>query len=792
MTDVSIRVGIKITGIVQGVGFRPFVYRLAHELNLSGSVLNNSEGVTIEAQASAKVINHFKQQLSESPPPLARIDNISMFELPLSNSVNGFTIIHSENNADAVVAVSADKSSCDDCIADITDASSRHFRYPFTNCTNCGPRYSIIKALPYDRKHTSMAGFAMCKACAAQYQDPLNRRYHAQPVSCPDCGPEVSFKNTDLSLHNHSLDAIAQTVAALKAGKIIAIKGLGGFHLVCDASNNASVATLRERKHRPAKPLAIMVKNRNVAQQLVQGNSVEWTTLESQERPIVVMRKHAQADVTISELVAPNIDRLGIFLPYTPLHHLLLQQLDTPLVMTSANLSGEPIITDSKDIAAKLGSVVDYILDHNRPILNGCDDSVVQIVNNRLQVIRLARGYAPLSLYCPTAINKPTLGVGAQQKNTVCFGFEHNLFLSPHIGNLVSIEAESYFHNTLSTFSRLYHFNAEQIAHDLHPDYFTSHWAKSSTHTAINTDTKIGQPQTIAVQHHYAHVLAMLAENNTTEKAVAFTFDGTGLGADNTLWGGEILLADAHDFERIGHLKPFKLIGGEQAIKQPVRLLLSVLLEKYSMQQILKLNIPAISRLTSFSLSNLCKVWQSIPATNSTSSIGRLFDVVAVLIDLVDKVQYEGQAGILIETAANQALNPEFEHCEFKNIEVTNGDINPQAVNFQMTLIDQQWDTVALIDQIVTAATCQPLTPHRQALIAKAFMDTLADMVCDVAKQHPTLPIILTGGVFQNRYLSERCETQLLAQGNKLMQNKLVPINDAGIALGQTWFAIHN
>ncbi|MFT5790053.1 MAG: hydrogenase maturation protein HypF [Shewanella sp.] len=778
MTQSTQRVCIKITGIVQGVGFRPFVYRLAHELKLSGSVLNNSEGVTIEAQASTDVINEFKRRLIQEPPPLARIDNISIVEQATIEAEQHFCIIHSENTTDAVVAVSADKCTCVDCIADIDDPLSRYFRYPFTNCTNCGPRYSIINALPYDRKNTSMAHFSMCQTCESEYQDPLNRRYHAQPVSCPDCGPSLSFKQPDLALQRSQLDPLEQTVQALKAGKIVAVKGLGGFHLVCDASNHHSVETLRARKHRPAKPLAIMVKNVQIAKQLVEGNEAEWLTLTGNERPIVVMRKKSQPTIAISSLVAPNIDRLGIFLPYTPLHHLLLQQIDSPLVMTSANLAGEPIITASGDIASKLGHVVDYILDHNRPILNGCDDSVVQHINNRLQILRLARGYAPLSIYSPKRITSATLGLGAQQKNTVCFGFEHNLFLSPHIGDLVSIEAERYFHDTLNTFSRLYHFKAKQLVHDLHPDYFTSRWA----------ETLVDAPKS-SVQHHYAHVLSVLAENKSSEQVLAFAFDGTGLGTDDTLWGGEVLLADVHNYQRIAHLKPFKLIGGEQAIKQPVRLLLSILLEKYSLQQIMQFKIPAIENLSSLALTNLSKVWQTTSTTNSTSSIGRLFDVVAVLLNLVDKIQYEGQAGILLESVANKARTTSAIKYTDNKQDVNNTKSN----SFEMRLsTDNQWDSTALIEQILDAVMSQPLTQARVASIAKAFMDTITDMVCDVANQYPQLPIVLTGGVFQNRYLSERCENQLQMQGNKLMLSGLVPINDAGIALGQTWHAIHN
>ncbi len=782
MTLALTRVEIKITGIVQGVGFRPFVYRLAHQLALSGSVLNNSEGVTIEAQANEDTIEQFKRLLA-SPPPLARIDSFEAKQIPLVTAAEQFSIIHSQNNADAIVAVSADKCTCDDCFADISNPKSPYFRYPFTNCTNCGPRYSIINNLPYDRINTSMATFDMCPACEKEYRDPLNRRYHAQPVSCANCGPQLRFCNTNLGIISSKTDPLIQTVEALKSGKIIAIKGLGGFHLVCDATNNESVKTLRQRKIRPAKPLAIMVKNSQIAKKLVTGNNTEWQTLASNERPIIVMQKRRNPELEISNMIAPDIDRLGIFLPYTPLHNMLLQLIDCPLVMTSANLSGEPIITEGIDVASKLGHIVDHILDHNRPILNGCDDSVVQVINNRLQILRLARGYAPLSIYNPQYIDKPTLALGAQQKNTLCFAFGHNLFLSPHIGDLVSIEAERYFHDTLTTFSRLYHFKAKELVHDMHPNYFTSQWAAEDDST---TKTE--------VQHHYAHVLSVLAENKTTEQVLAFTFDGTGLGNDNSLWGGEVLLADAYNYQRIAHLSPFKLIGGEQAIKQPIRLLTSILLEKYSPEEIAALKLPAIERLSENHFNNLCTVWRNTSPKNLTSSIGRLFDVVAVMLNLVDNIQYEGQAGILLETAANRVTTSiDMNITQGRISEESRGNVAETNSSFKLHLTqDNQWPTIELIEQLVAEINKMPLTSDRTNVIAKAFMDCIANMIGDVAKDFKSTPIVLTGGVFQNRYLSECCERLLIAQGNQIMQPNLVPINDAGIALGQAWFAIHN
>ncbi|GIU26105.1 carbamoyltransferase HypF [Shewanella schlegeliana] len=784
------RLQLKITGIVQGVGFRPFVYRLAHELNLTGNVLNNSEGVTIEAQGHPAELALFEAAFRKQPPPLARIDSIEVTPLPIMDDCGLFSIVHSEKESLAVVAVSSDKCTCDDCFNDIANINDRHFRYPFTNCTNCGPRYSLINALPYDRPNTAMADFDMCPECKSAYLDPMDRRYHAQPVSCPDCGPQLSFKQADLTLVSSKESALEDAIEALLNGKILAIKGIGGFHLVCDATNDSCVSLMRQRKSRPAKPFAVMVENIEAAKKLVTGSTAEWQVLSSAERPITLMRKIDAHNVepSLSQLVAPRIDRLGIFLPYTPLHQLLLNGVKRPLVMTSANLSGEPIITDSVAINSKLSHVIDNILDHNRPILNGCDDSVVQVINDNLQVLRLARGYAPLSFYSEQALNESILAVGAQQKNSICFGFNHNLFLSPHIGDLVSIEAEEYFHHTLNTFSRLYGFDANCLIHDNHPDYATSRWAQSQ-------DVK----RTAAIQHHYAHVLSVMAANKITTPVLGFSFDGTGLGDDKTLWGGELLSCDVHKYQRLCHLSTFALIGGEQAIKQPVRLLLAILLEKYSPEQIKLLDIPALKTLSPTMFNNLVKLWQA-KTSIKTSSIGRLFDAVAVALGMISDTQYEGEAGILIETAANSVntiYKPNFfeSHSKLQPLHSKARETiaeHDESIRFVIKLTNGQWDSSDLLCQIVEQMTLKPPTPQRVALISKAFMDALCDMVCQSVKAHLETPIVLCGGVFQNRYLLERCEKQLTAQGNQLLSSHKVPINDAGIALGQLWYAMHN
>ncbi len=763
------RVRLEITGIVQGVGFRPFVYRWAIELGLLGFTFNHSKGVTVELQGSDAAINAFIETLSQTPPPLARIDSLSEIELPLEDC-DSFEIQHSQADAKAVVAVSSDKSSCQECLDEIMDPSNRHYQYPFTNCTNCGPRYTLIRALPYDRPNTAMANFAMCDACAAAYQDPLDRRYHAQPVSCPQCGPQLSLLSAEQSLVGEKNAALEQAVELLTQGKTLAIKGLGGFHLVCDATNDEAVQRLRRRKQRPAKPFAVMCASLEMAKTLARGSEAEWQLLQSAERPITLLQK-APHQGALSPAVAPGIDRLGLFLPYTPLHQLLLVRLNRPLVATSANRSGEPIITHAADIFERLAGVVDAVLDHNREILNGCDDSVVQMIDDKLQVIRLARGYAPLTLAMPEAVPQETLAVGAQQKNSIAFGFDHNLVLSPHIGDLFSLEAEQYFTDTLATFKRLYQFSPKLLVSDKHPDYASTQWAQQECQ---QQNKVISYTQ---VQHHYAHILSVMAVNQITDKVLGFSFDGTGLGDKRQLWGGEAMLADVANYQRVAHLSPMALIGGEQAIKDPRRIMLALLFERYSPEEIKALPLNAIEALPSSLIGNLHTLWHKGVATQMTSSIGRLFDAAACLLDLMQTTQFEGQAGMLIEAKANA---------------VTEAQLSQSGIGFTLKQIDGVWQLSALWQEMVDALLHWQDKPDGISLIARAFMNALAQAVTDCAAKHKGLDVVLCGGVFQNRYLLSETRKRLNMAEIKVLDSDQVPVNDGGIALGQLWYAIHS
>lgn len=790
------RCQLHVTGIVQGVGFRPFVYRYALEFQLTGTVLNNAKGVTIELQGNDENLTRFITVLNTTPPPLARIDNISQIPLPILLSETTFEIIKSDSHEDddpsspigALVAVSADKSTCQDCLNDMHNPDVRHFGYAFTNCTNCGPRYTIINALPYDRHNTAMADFDMCPECAKEYQNPLERRYHAQPVSCPACGPRLSLKTpqgeyilpsaSNISAPELSTDLAVLTAAAdrLRQGQILAIKGLGGFHLICDARSDNAVNALRLRKQRQAKPLAVMMADITMAQHYVTGTDAEWRVLSSQERPIVLMSSRAEHDLSLA--VAPNLNKLGVFLPYTPLHHLLLGLFKGPLVATSANVSGEPIITDCDELISHLSHVVDAIVDHNRPIVNGCDDSVVQVIQPQLdssaevQVLRLARGYAPLSFPLEIPLTQSILAVGAQQKNAIALGFGNNVFLSPHIGDLFSVSAEQYFERTLATFARLYHFTPNLIICDKHPDYAPSRWAEMHSNSSVKlSDTR--QNQCLSVQHHHAHVLSVMAVNQYRDPVLGFSFDGTGLGDDGSLWGGEVLLTTLDKAQRLVHFEPIALLGSEQAIKQPVRLLLALLFEQMSLDAVLALQLPILNNMRPNTLTNLHKIWQNGSAIK-TSSVGRLFDALACALGLIETTLFEGQAGMAIEAAANRA-----------------DALALEVISLNLPLDIDQWRSSEMFKQIVELITAQPLTDNRCYAIARAFLHTLGDAICDYAAQYQHLPTVLCGGVFQNKYLLEYCLSKLSAQGNKVLSSKQIPINDGGIALGQLWYGIH-
>ncbi|PKQ75347.1 carbamoyltransferase HypF [Aeromonas sobria] len=783
MTATRLRREFHIDGIVQGVGFRPFVYGLALRHGLTGYVLNDANGVTIGAEGSPEQLASFARELRELAPPLSRIDHFSERALPRDADPDHnpdydgqFHIKASQQQSAATVAISSDQGMCEACATDVANPKDRHHHYPFTNCTHCGPRYTIIRRLPYDRPHTAMADFAMCPRCAAAYENPLDRRYHAQPVSCPECGPHLSWRSGRGDALAEREDALQAAARALQAGALIAVKGMGGYHLMCDARNEQSVARLRTLKRRERKPLAVMMSSLAKAKLHVTGFEAEWQLLASQARPITLLRKRKNDDrlsesqqpaAPLAEGIAPGIPYLGVMLPYTPLHQLLLDACAMPLVATSANGRGSPILIECEAVVRELGGEIDGILDHNRPILHPCDDSLVQWAGGRRQTLRLARGYAPCTPSLKAAVKVPLLAVGAQQKNQLALAFGRQRIYSPYIGDLHSLPMQGHFEQTLATFRDLYDLKPELLVSDRHPGYLSHQWAKDYCREQGATH--------LEVQHHHAHLLGVMAEHNITGPVLGVAFDGTGLGDDGTLWGGELLIADVQGFERVAHLAPFKLIGGEAAIREPVRQLLGLLFESYGVDEISALDIPLINKLPPERISNLHQLWRLGRNAPYTSSIGRLFDAVAALLGVIDTPDYEGEAGLLLEAAALQ--------------------LPPDELPFPLVFGLHQSAEGPL--QIEWAELLNLLINERRkgtstARLAAGFIRAISALVIALAERFHGYPVALGGGVFQNRVLMDLLVPALEAAGRQVLTSETLPLNDGGIAAGQLWFAIHH
>ncbi len=742
-----------IEGIVQGVGFRPSVYKIAKKLNLKGYVLNSGEGVIVEIEGENR--DKFIDILKNNLPPLAKIDKVTFEKLPLKN-YRDFEIIHSKNSSKTTF-ISPDISICDECLKEMFDEKNRRYLYPFINCTNCGPRYTIIENIPYDRKNTSMKKFKMCEKCEKEYNNPLDRRYHAQPISCYECGPRLSLKwkvengeweeesgsrkervgsrkeGVEKRVEERSEEVIQifkKITKFLKNGKIGAIKGLGGFHLVCDATNKEAVKKLRERKNRPYKPFAMMFKDIEQIKKYCEINEFEEKLILCKEKPIVVVKKKIDL-----KGIADNIDRYGVFLPYTPIHYLLFEFIDFPIVATSANISNEPIIRSFEELNEKLGDVVDFVLDYDRDIVNACDDSVICGVDEKILTYRLSRGYAPKSFSIDKKIKPNILAVGANQKNTIALSFKDKVILSPHIGDLLTIDAVEYFERTIETFKRLYSFKPDIIIGDLHPEYESTKWAK-------NQNLPFYQ-----IQHHYAHILSAMFEFNLKGEFLAFSFDGTGYGEDKNIWGGEVFIANENSFKRLYHFKYFSLVGGEKAVKNPSLMAVNLL---KNIDENLAKNYKEFNLVKNLDDKNFLK----------TSSMGRIFDIVAYLGGYIDKNHYEGYSGMRIESFYNENLKTDKRLWAIENEEIDISELIRFVVKNRGNL----------------------------ELIATTFLNTLADIIISISKDID-LPVILSGGVFQNKTLMK----SILNKSNKKIYfNQNTPINDGGISLGQIKWGIDN
>lgn len=759
----SQRLRLLVQGIVQGVGFRPFVYTLAGRWSLAGFVRNDSEGVTIEIEGPARKLACFQQALRKEAPPLARIDELAAQTLPALGETH-FAILESLPGSTRHTLASPDVATCDACLRELFDPGDRRYHYPFINCTDCGPRFTIVQDLPYDREKTTMRIFPLCPDCLHEYRDPLNRRFHAQPNACPHCGPHLRFRGQAGSLPG---DAIETAARALAQGAILALKGLGGYHLACDALDQEAVLRLRKRKGREGRPFAVMVPDLETARRLCDICEEEAALLQSSRRPIVLLQKRSAC--ALASAVAPACDTLGIMLPYTPLHALLLRQYaaitdrsPAVLVMTSGNLSDEPIVYRDEAAAALLGVIADGILTHNRPIEARCDDSVLRVAASGTQFLRRSRGYTPEPLSLPWEFPLPLLATGAQMKHTFCLGQSHQAFLSQHIGDLSHMEALLSFRESLAHLQRLFAIHPEVIAYDLHPEYL-------ATKYALETEIE----QQIGVQHHHAHIASVMAEHGLSEPLIGIAADGTGYGTDGALWGGEILVGDLRHVERFLHLAYLPLPGGEQAVRQGWRMAAVYLARAYG-DDFLALPLPFVQRLDRRKWQVLAQMIAHGVNSPLTSSLGRLFDAVAALLGLRDEALYEGQAASELEVQARLVGRLPQDEARYP---------------FRFGTEERTLDVVPMIQAIVQDLLQRQAAP----LIAWRFHASLAEMLAQAARvvrqQTGLDTLALSGGVFQNRLLLELLIARLRGMGFTVYINRRVPPNDGGISLGQAAIA---
>ena len=744
------RLKINIQGVVQGVGFRPFVYRLANELDLKGRVGNSPQGVQIDLEGDNENLEKFLNRLESDKPPLASINSTEIDRLEEIIGYKDFTVRTSDNNGDKSALVLPDTATCHDCLSEIFDPTDRRHRYPFTNCTNCGPRYSIIHTLPYDRANTTMQIFPMCKKCRDEYEDPANRRFHAQPNACPECGPHLELWDKSgkvLAMHDDALLAACETI---RQGKIVALKGLGGFQLLVDARDDHAVRRLRKRKNREEKPFALMYPSLDNAAIDCDITSVEKNLLLSPQSPIVLLQK-LNNNTNLADNVAPDNPYLGVMLPYTPLHYLLMHELQFPVIATSGNLSDEPICIDEHEALHRLKNIADLYLVHNRPIARQVDDSVVRVMNGSAMVVRNARGYAPTPVELMGSVAS-TLAVGAHLKNSVAIARGNFAFAGQHIGDLETTEAFEAMKKTTVSLSKIYDFKQEAVVCDLHPDYLSTRFAENS-----------GLPIR-KVQHHLAHVLSCMADNKISEPVLGVSWDGTGLGPDKTVWGGEFIAVDGRAAERVAHLRLFPLPGGDKAVKEPRRTALGLLYEIYGSDIFGMDELAPLRAFEKPEIAILQKALENKINTPLTSSTGRLFDAVSSILGICHISRYEGQAAMMLEYAGNSKATEQRYHYEIHN-------------DKSKFIID--WEP--MIREILRDCRGK-ISPGR---IASRFQNTLADIILSVCNSIGQENIVLTGGCFQNKYLTEKTISRLESAGFKPYRHHRIPPNDGGIALGQ-------
>ena len=799
------RAQIQIKGIVQGVGFRPFVFALAEKSALKGQVLNNHIGVFVDVEGEECKIEQFINALKTNPPPLALIESVTRQDILQAANFQDFRILASLSNGAKFVPISADVATCADCLREMFDPDNRRYRYPFINCMNCGPRFTIIENVPYDREQTTMRDFEMCDKCRAEYENPLDRRFHAEPTACADCGPKIVLSPALRRLPLNSrlkaglkTDTVNRARQLLENGKILAVKGIGGFHLVCDATNDEAVKNLRQRKYREDKPFALMADSIEIIKKYCVVSEAEKELLLSEKRPIVLLERKnythshghvsASTETKIPEAIAPNVKTLGFMLPYTPLHYLLLENLEKPLVMTSGNISDEPICYEDNDANERLKDIADYYLLHNRRIHIRTDDSIVQVKKTGAQasplalsaiartsvsspcgdiasgdacapvfILRRSRGYAPAPVKTSFKFKKQILACGAELKNTFCLTKDNYAFVSHHIGDLENLETLKSFTTGIEHFKRLFNLQPEIIAYDLHPEYLSTKYALSGE----ETETKIG------VQHHHAHIASCLADNQAEGEVIGVAFDGLGFGTDGKLWGGEFFVADFKDAERVAHLDYIPMAGGAKAIREPWRMA-AVYLQKTFGDEFLDLDLPFIQNLNAREWKTLKSMIAAETNSPNTSSMGRLFDAVAGLLGLRNSVNYEGQAAIELETIADKNGSQKYE------FEITKSGIIK---------------TETVIRQAVEDLLDGRSAPEVSGRFHLAVVHLIAIVARQIRDERNLNQVALSGGVFQNMFLLEKVCSLLEKDGFEVLTHSRVPTNDGGISLGQAAIA---
>ncbi|MCM3872959.1 MAG: carbamoyltransferase HypF [Pyrinomonadaceae bacterium] len=749
---------ILVRGMVQGVGFRPFVYNQASRRDLRGSVRNNTTGVLIEVEGKHGDIENFISDLKTKAPPLSTIESVECNHHLEPAHYSDFVILQSANEGQQSVPISADVATCTDCLAELFNPHDRRYQYPFINCTNCGPRFTIIEDIPYDRAQTTMRDFEMCSACRAEYEDPSDRRFHAEPTACAVCGPQLYLLGADgVEVERHfgaDAEIIDRVQELLLKGRIIAIKGIGGVHLACDALSSEAVEKLRGRKYREDKPFAMMAASVDMVRQHCFVSDVECQALESERRPIVLLER--KPDSIIPPAVAPGVNALGFMLPYTPLHHLILRNLDRPLVMTSGNVCNEPICYDDGEAVKRLQKIADYFLLHDRRIHMRTDDSVVRVHEEREMVVRRSRGYAPLAIKTAFRCGRQVLACGAELKSTFCLTRDNYAFVSHHIGDLENLETLRSFAEGIVHFKRLFHLEPEVVAYDLHPEYLSTKYALSQD----DSFTKV------AVQHHHAHIASCMADNRIDGEVIGVAMDGLGFGTDGRMWGGEFFVADFAAAERVAHLAYVPMPGGENAIRQPWRMA-AVYLQQAFGDQFLELQLPCVNDMERRGWPTLRIMAATGTNSPETSSMGRLFDAVSSILGLRDTVNYEGQAAVELEGIADQ-------HC---------------GEGYEFGLVRGNDGDVADARGVIRRAVADLLDGVSPAIVSARFHLSVARLIVAVAEnvrsQRKLNRVVLSGGVFQNLFLVERACAMLRTRGFQVITHSRVPTNDGGISLGQ-------